>query len=86
MLCLLAKTDIPQFLVKLKQVALDVRAVLSEGGGSVDDHEEGEDEADEREGGQAVRPDVHALVVHHEEAAQDARRSIEIDAIAVSYR
>jgi transaldolase len=50
---------------------------------SVDQQEEGEQEEDQEEGRQTVRPDVDTLVVQHEQTPQDARGSIEVDAVAM---
>ena len=69
--------------MKILQIAFDV---LSEGGGAVDDQQEGEDEADDCDGRETVCPDVHAFVVHHEKTAQDAGGSVEIDPVAVGDR
>lgn len=80
---LLRETDVAEPPVEVKQVALDILTVLREGVLSVDHEEEGEHDEDQKEGGQAVSPDVHALVVQHEQTAQDSRRSIEVDAVAV---
>jgi hypothetical protein len=65
---------------------LHIGVVFVEGaahGFSVDHEVEGDDEDDEEEGGQAVAPDVDALVVEHEEAAEDAFGSVEVYAVAV---
>ena len=47
----------------------------------IDDEVEGSNEGDDKEGGQAVTPDVDALVVHHEQTFHYFARGVEVDAV-----
>jgi hypothetical protein len=74
--------------MKAVQIMLNFLLVLLEGASDCfpfDNKKEGEDEEDEEKCRQAMRPDIDAFVVQHEEALQNARRSVEINTISMSY-
>ena len=52
---------------------------------AVDHYVEGEEEEEDEERGEAVAPDVHALVMQHEEAAHYLARGVEVYAVAMGY-
>lgn len=65
----------------------DMRLAVKDGlldGGLIDHQIEGEKQTQDDDCRQKVAPDVDALVVHHEKAAENLARGIEVDTIAMS--
>jgi len=65
---------------------LQVAVVLVERfahGLTIDHDVEGEEEEEDEEGGDAVAPDVHALVVQHEQTLENSPGGVKVDAVAM---